>query len=188
MRHTAQVVLVGLLGGAGVAAAATVSALLLGTVRDGNGDGLPGIRVQVFLDGFPLASARSDSLGAYRVVFPWSAGADSSVVAWWTAEETDLVPAVVVLRESAAARRLGLWDAAIPRIAAPAESVHDAVLRTRVAAGRRNAGPDTSDAAPGPEGAAPAPGPETVLDAEPGYEPDTGIGPGRQPESTPARR
>jgi hypothetical protein len=190
MRHTAQAVLVGLFGGTGVAAAATVSALLLGTVRDGNGEGLPGVRVQVFLDGFPLASTHSDSLGAYRVVFPWSPEADSSVIAWWTAEESGLVPAVAVLRESAAARRLGLWEAGIPRVAAPAESVHDAVLRTRAAAGRRETGPGAPGAtvAP-PSGSAPDPahGPETMPGAVPGSEPGTGIGSGRQPESTPAR-
>jgi hypothetical protein len=136
------------------------SGVLLGTVRDDNGDGLPGVRAQVFLDGYPLVSTRSDSLGAYRLVFPWIATADSTVVVWWTAEETELVPAVAVLRESTAAHRLGLWDATMPRVAAPAESVHDPVLCTRGGAGRRSAAEDTTG---------------------------SGIGPGNQPESVPAK-
>ncbi len=147
--------------GAGPGRAPAASAILLGTVRDENGDGLPGVRAQVFLDGYPLVSTRSDSLGAYRLVFPWIATADSTVVVWWTAEETKLVPAVAMLRESTAAQRLGLWDATIPRVAAPAESLYDPVLHTRGRVGRRPAAADTTG---------------------------SGIDPGNQPESAPAKK
>jgi hypothetical protein len=85
------------------------------------------------------------------LVFPWIITADSTVVVWWTAEETKLVPAVAVLRESRAARRLGLWDVAIPRVAAPAESVHDPVLCSRGTVGRRSAVADTTGSDVGPE-------------------------------------
>jgi hypothetical protein len=161
MRCPAWVVLAGLaLLGAGPGGA-SAAAVLLGTVRDENGDGLPGVRAQVFLDGYPLVSTRSDSLGAYRLVFPWVVAADSTVVVWWTAEETNLVPAVAMLRESTAAQRLGLWDTTIQRVAAPAESVHDPVLCTRGRAGRRTAAADTTESE---------------------------IVPGDQPESAPAKK
>jgi hypothetical protein len=151
MRCPAWAFLAGLaLLGAGPGKALAASAVLFGTVRDENGDGLPGVRAQVLLDGYPLVSTRSDSLGAYRLVFPWIATVDSTVVVWWTAEETELVPAVAMLRESKAAQRLGLWDATIPRVAAPAESVYDPVLCTRGRAGRRSAAADTTGSAAGP--------------------------------------
>lgn len=145
MRCPAWACLAGLaLLGAGPGKAPASSAVLVGRVRDDNGGGLSGVRAQIFLDGYPLASTRSDSLGAYRLVFPWIATADSTVVAWWTAEETDLVPAVAVLLESTAARQLRLWDATIPRISAPAESVHNPVLGTRFGARRRTSPQDTT--------------------------------------------
>jgi hypothetical protein len=160
MRFAAWAILAGLaLLGAGSGKTAAGSAVLRGTVRDGNGDRLPGVRVQVFLNGYPLASTHSDSLGAYRMVFPWIGAADSTVVAWWTAEERSLIPAVAMLRESRAARRLGLWDITIPRVAAPAESVHDPVLCSRDTAGRRSAVTDTTESGVEPEnqpGSAPA--------------------------------
>lgn len=166
MRYPAWAFLAGLallgagpdLLGAGLGKA--VAAVLLGTVRDENGDGLPGVRAQVFLDGYPLVSTRSDSLGTYRLVFPWVVAADSTVVAWWTAEETRLVPAVAMLRESTAAQRSGLWDATIPRISAPAESVYDPVLYARGRAGRPSTAADTTG---------------------------SGIGSGDRPENAPAK-
>jgi hypothetical protein len=152
MRCPAWVFLAGLaLLGVWPGRASAASAILLGTVRNESGHGLPGVRAQVFLDGYPLVSTRSDSLGAYRLVFPWIAAADSTVVVWWTAEETQLVPAVAVLRESRAARRLGLWDVTIPRVAAPAESVHDVVLCSRGTVGRPPAVADTTGSGVGPE-------------------------------------
>ena len=145
MKSAAWAFLAGLaLWGAGPAGAMTEPAVLRGTVRDGRGDRLPGVRVQLFLDGYPLAATRSDSLGGYRLVFPWEAAADSTVIAWWTAEESDLIPAVAILRESRAALRLGLWDETFPRVAAPAESVHDPVLWRRGEAARRTAADDTT--------------------------------------------
>lgn len=151
MRCPVWAFLIGLaLLGAGPGKAPAASAVLLGTVRDENGGGLSGVRAQVFLDGYPLVSTRSDSLGAYRLVFPWVLTADSTVVAWWTAEGSELVPAVAMLRESAASQRLGLWDASIPRVAAPAESVHDLVLYARGRAGRRTAETDTTGSDAGP--------------------------------------
>jgi hypothetical protein len=152
MRCPAGLFLAGLvLLGAWPGRASAASAILVGTVRNESGHGLPGVRAQVFLDGYPLVSTRSDSLGAYRLVFPWIAAADSTVVVWWTAEETPLVPAAAVLRESRAARRLGLWDATIPRVAAPAESVHDLVLRSRGTVGRPPAVADTAGSGVAPE-------------------------------------
>jgi hypothetical protein len=152
MRCPTGVFLAGLvLLGAWPGRASAASAILAGTVRNESGHGLPGVRAQAFLDGYPLVSTRSDSLGAYRLVFPWIASADSTVVVWWTAEETQLVPAVAVLRESRAARRLGLWDATIPRVAAPAESVHDLVLCSRGTVGRPPAVADTTGSGAGPE-------------------------------------
>jgi hypothetical protein len=194
MRHAALAVLAGLVLGTGARGAEGGSAVLLGTVRDDKHVGLPGVRVQVFLDGYPLAAARSDSLGAYRVVFPWFPGADSTVLAWWTAEEGGLVPEVAVLRESAAARRLGFWGPSIPRIAAPAESLHDAVLHTRAAAARRDAGPDTTVSVPDPE-VVPAPGtdgqPKVGSGATPasgsGRDWEAGIEPADRPGSARAR-
>ena len=162
MRCPAWAVLAGLtLLGAGPGKATAASAVLVGTVRDENGDRLPRVRAQAFLDGYPLVSARADSLGSYRLVFPWIVAADSTMVVWWTAEDTKLVPAVAVLRESAAAQRLGLWDVTIPRVAAPAESVHDPVLYTRGRAGRRSTAADTTG---------------------------TKVGPGDRPEITPAKK
>jgi hypothetical protein len=152
MRNAAWAFLAGLaLLGAWPAGAAAESAVLRGTVRNGKGDRLPGVRVQVFLDGFPLASARSDSLGSYRMVFPWAEAADSTVVACWTAEESSLIPAVAMLRESTAARRMGLWDAAIPRIAAPVESVYDPILCGRGTVDCRSAVADTLGSGAAPE-------------------------------------
>ncbi len=146
MKNAAWALIAGLtLLGSGPAGATTEPAVLRGTVRDGRGDRLPGVRVQLFLDGYPLATSRSDSLGDYRLEFPWAVAADSTVIAWWTAEETDLVPAVAILRESRAAQRLGLWDTTIPRVAAPAESLHDPVLWRRGEAGRRAAADDSTE-------------------------------------------
>jgi hypothetical protein len=153
MRCLAWVFLAGpaLLGAGPEMAPAPASAVLLGTVRNESGQGLPGVRAQAFLDGYPLVSTRTDSVGAYRLVFPWIVTADSTVVVWWTAEETKLVPAVAVLRESRAARRLGLWDVAIPRVAAPAESVHDPVLCSRSRVERQSAVADTTGSDVRPE-------------------------------------
>lgn len=190
MRRAVLAVLGMLVFGTGAWGAEGGSAVLLGTVRDENHGGLSGIQVQVFLDGFPLASTRSDSLGSYRLAFPWIPGADSTVLATWMAETGGLVPAAAVLRESATAKRLGLWGTTIPRVAAPAESVHDVVLRTRAAAGRRDAASDTTVSAPGSE-ADPAPrtegGSETGSGLGPKKEPGTGIDPANSPGSTRAR-
>ena len=146
--------------GAGPGEAPAASAVLLGTVRDEDGNGLSGVRAQIFLDGYPLVSTRSDSVGAYRLEFPWTVAADSTVVVWWTAEGARPAPAVAVLRESTTARRLGLWETAIPRVAAPAESVYDPVLYIRGRADRRAVAADTTG---------------------------SGNGPGDQPESAPTR-
>jgi hypothetical protein len=183
MRHAAGAVLTYWAMLATVAPATVVkSAVLAGTVRDGKGNVVSGVRVQLFLDGFPSEAARSDSLGGYRLEFGWPATADSTVTVWWTANQDWLVPAVAVLRESATARRMGLWEATIPRIAAPAESVHDVVLRSV----SEPSPPTPVPVAPHPGPAAdamPIPEPASATDSE---NPPAG-GTGDRGESRPAR-
>lgn len=105
-----------------------------GRVTNEAGDPLPGVTVKAFVDGFPGATFLSDPEGRYALRFPLSGlGVDgpdaSTVVVWWIpTRERDLLPEIVLLRESPRARDLGLWSPCLPRIGVRPVMTHDVVL------------------------------------------------------------
>jgi len=105
-----------------------MEAHLEGRVADAAAEPLAGVRVKAFADGLLRADAVSDSSGRYALTFPVEVDADPSVIVWWLPEATGLVPELLVLRESAAARRLSLWSACLPRLELGPRLVYDVTL------------------------------------------------------------
>lgn len=86
-----------------------------GAVADADGLGIGGVQIKVFVDGFLKGGAVSGADGSYETSFHYEEFGDQTVVAWFV-PQAGFVPEIVVLRESAAAKSLGLWNPCLDRV------------------------------------------------------------------------
>lgn len=103
------------------------TASFAGTVSDPEGLGLGGVQVKVFVDGYLKGSAVSGADGSYDTTFVYDPLADVTIVAWFV-PQVPFVPEIVVLRESAASKSMGLWSPCLPRIDLNSVITHNATI------------------------------------------------------------
>jgi hypothetical protein len=89
---------------------------LRGEVTDADGRPLAGVTVRLFVGGSPVASARTDSSGAYDLAFAVDPNGRETMLACAVAPRPDLVSEWAILRESSEDRDAKLWGPCVPRI------------------------------------------------------------------------
>jgi hypothetical protein len=75
-----------------------------------------GVMVKLFADGRLIEIAHTTASGSYEMKLPLSIEKDETVVMWFMASTDDLLPQCVLLKESAAARRAGLFSKCTPEV------------------------------------------------------------------------
>jgi len=103
-------------GEAQVTEAKPTDAVLQGQVTDALGVGIEGVAVKLFRDGFLVTETTTDMDGNYELRFQYRPELDKTIVVWFLPQETDLVPEIVVLRESYDSKERRLPSPCLPRI------------------------------------------------------------------------
>lgn len=86
-----------------------------GTVLDVSDRPIPGVQVQLFVDGQVAGSGTTDGAGFYDIRVPYDSNADATVLLWYVAPERLLMPKEIVLKESKASAAAGLISRCVPR-------------------------------------------------------------------------
>ena len=86
-----------------------------GTVLDVSDRPVPGVQVQLFVDGQVAGSGTTDGNGFYDIRVPYDSNADATVILWYVAPERLLMPKEIVLKESKASAAAGLISRCVPR-------------------------------------------------------------------------
>ena len=86
-----------------------------GTVLDVSDRAIPGVQVQLFVDGQVVGSGTTDGSGFYDIRVPYDSNADATVLLWYVAPERLLMPKEIVLKESKASAAAGLISRCVPR-------------------------------------------------------------------------
>jgi len=101
---------------------------LSGRVTGTDGKGLAGVAVKLFEEGFLLAETATAGDGSYRLEVGYLADSDWTLMVWFVPPDADLVPEIVILRESLKSQELGLWSGCLPRIDLQPVMSFDALL------------------------------------------------------------
>ena len=101
---------------------------LSGRVIGADGAGLGGVAVKLFEEGFLQAETRTAGDGSYRLEVSYLADSDWTLMVWFVPPGSDLVPEIVILRESLRSQELGLWSGCLPRIDLQPVMSFDALL------------------------------------------------------------
>jgi hypothetical protein len=78
--------------------------VMTGTVADASGGGIAGTKVKIFEEGTILAEATTEADGGYRLEFEFLPDIDWTIVVWYVPPEGELIPEIVILRESLKSR------------------------------------------------------------------------------------
>lgn len=121
LRLTILVVLAGLIGplaafGQGAQAPGRVQGVMTGTVTDASGQGVGDVAVKIFEEGFVLAETTTAADGSYRLDYQYLPDIDWTIIAWFVPPEGNLIPEIVILRESLKSKDMELWSSCLPRI------------------------------------------------------------------------
>ncbi|MFH1143558.1 MAG: hypothetical protein V1774_03350 [Candidatus Eisenbacteria bacterium] len=73
------------------------------------------VAVKIFEEGILLAEVKTGADGTYLLRFPYLPDIDWTIVVWFVPPTPDLVPEIVILRESLRAKSLDLWSTCLPR-------------------------------------------------------------------------
>jgi len=115
-------------GATGSAALQRSTGVLSGTVADGSGNALAGVKVKVFEEGFLLTEGESGADGGYRLEIPYVPDIDWTLMVWYVPPTGELIPEILILRESLRSKELELWSPCLPRLELTARMSFDAVL------------------------------------------------------------
>jgi len=107
-----------------------VPGVMSGTITDEGGAALSGINVKIFEEGLLLAEAVSGADGNYYLEFEFIPDIDWTLLTWFVPEEGDLLPNIIILRESLRSKDLGLWSPCLQRHELKARMRFDTVLLT----------------------------------------------------------
>jgi len=104
------------------------TASLSGRVTDLADQPLAGVAVKVFEEGILVAEVQTEADGTYLMRFPYLPDIDWTVVAWYVPAVPELVPEILVLRESLRSKSVDLWSTCLPRVDLRGEMHYDAKL------------------------------------------------------------
>ncbi len=90
--------------------------VLTGKVTDSSGQGLAGVKVKLFEEGFLLTETTSQAGGSYSLDVDYLPDIDWTVLVWFVPEQPDLIPEILILRESLKSKDLELWSPCLPRM------------------------------------------------------------------------
>jgi hypothetical protein len=106
-----------------------VDGSLTGTVTDPEGVGQGGVQVKVFVDGFVRGSAVTGGTGQYDLTYRYDQLGDQTIVVWFL-PQAGYVPEILVLRESTAAKQMGIWSPCLSRLTIAPSLQHDVTVYT----------------------------------------------------------
>ncbi len=102
--------------------------VMTGTAADASGAGVAGTEVKIFEEGSLLAETTTEADGRYRLEFEFLPDIDWTIVVWFVPPEGELIPEIVILRESLKSKDLNLWSTCLPRLDLEARIRYDASL------------------------------------------------------------
>jgi hypothetical protein len=97
-----------------------------GTVTiQGSITGSADTEVRAYVNGLMVESVRSDVTGTYTIRFDIDGSLDQTVAVWFIPDSEDMVPELVVVKESSAARGNQIWSPCLPRLKPGPSLIHD---------------------------------------------------------------
>lgn len=93
-----------------------VEAVLDGQILDALGIEIEGVTVKLFRDSFFVTEVTTDIEGNYKISFDYDPALDKTLVVWFLPQEAELIPELLVLRESFQSKEQKLLSPCLPRI------------------------------------------------------------------------
>jgi hypothetical protein len=97
----------------------------------GSISGAMGATIRAYVNGLRVAEAESGPAGGYEITFELDGALDQTAVVWFIPDGDDKIPEILVLKESSAARRNGVWSPCLPRLKPADVLVHDVTFVTQ---------------------------------------------------------
>jgi hypothetical protein len=91
-------------------------AVLEGQILDALGMEVEGVTAKLFRDSFFVTETTTDIEGNYRLSFQYNPALDKTLVVWFLPQEAELIPELLVLRESFQSKEIKLLSPCLPRI------------------------------------------------------------------------
>ncbi|MCK4302939.1 MAG: carboxypeptidase regulatory-like domain-containing protein [Candidatus Eisenbacteria sp.] len=110
-----------------------IAGVLTGKVSSDSGTGLAGVQIKIFEEGFLVNDTETGSDGSYRLEFSYLPDIDWTILVWFVLPGSDLIPEIMILRESLKSKDMELWSPCLPRIHLNARMRHDVTLLTEAA-------------------------------------------------------
>ncbi len=107
-----------------------VPGVLSGSIENESGAALSGVKVQIFEEGLVLAETETGADGRYYLEFDYIPDIDWTLLTWFIPQDDNLLPNIVILRESLRSKELVLWSPCLQRIELKSRMPLDTVLYT----------------------------------------------------------
>jgi hypothetical protein len=117
-------------GAAGEFSVDRVPGTMTGTVVDTGGQGIAGVMVKIFEEGFRVEETETGGDGSYALEFAYLPDIDWTIMVWFVPPGEVLIPEIVILRESLKSKELELWSPCLPRIELGSRVKYDVTLFT----------------------------------------------------------
>ena len=86
--------------------------------------------IRAYNNGLVTTNAESGVTGDYTVTFELSGERDETVVVWFLSDKSDMIPELLIVKESSLARRNGVWSRCIPRVKAQDVVIYNVNFRS----------------------------------------------------------
>lgn len=87
--------------------------------------------VRAYVNGLKVAEAETGVTGDFTVSFQLDGALDQTAVVWFIPDDSNKVPEIVVLKESSAARRNGVWSPCLTRLRPSDVIIHNVTFLTQ---------------------------------------------------------
>jgi hypothetical protein len=102
--------------------------VMAGKVTSNSGTGLSGVKVKIFEEGLLLAETETSVDGDYQLDFDYLPDIDWTLMVWFVPPPGQLIPEIVILRESLKSKDMELWSPCLPRIDLKSRLRYDVTL------------------------------------------------------------
>jgi len=101
---------------------------LSGKATNASGAACADVAVKLFEEGFLRAETTTAADGTYSLEVNYVPDIDWTVMVWYVPQDPNLIPEIVVLRESLRSKEQDLWSACLPRVDLRPRMSYDVVL------------------------------------------------------------
>ncbi len=102
--------------------------ILSGKATSAGGGLLAGVAVKLFEEGFLQTETVTAADGSYSLEVNYVPDIDWTVMVWYVPQDPNLIPEIVILRESLRSKELGLWSVCLPRVDLRPRMSYDVLL------------------------------------------------------------